>query len=608
MIVHFLHRRKLKVWVSLGCMLFLTYCTLVTPDSHLSRQKLATPYTMPVSAYLAMAKNQTGEERRALLLMAAGRAIYDGQWRDGLIILQEAGTMTGELADEKNVLLAKIDLIHNQPQQAITTLAAVHSPARLSAFYQAQYHDMLAYAYQARGYLVEAAVERMKLDVLLPDATTKSNNRSALWLCLTKLSQAEMDTLLAETKMNSVLRGWVVLAEISRKTYDHPQSMIADLRHWQMQYPNHPAQALLPTPLDSLAEHLFAQPKHMALLLPLTGPVSGPGMAVRDGFKAAYEASGRSQLSVRVYNTDQVDVSKAYQQAVADGADYIVGPLTKADVADVASMSHPVPTILLNETPKISDSKAFQFGLSPTQEAYQVADRAHKSGYSKALVIAPAGAWGTDVAQAFTRQWAAYRGQVVETWQYTPETDLSAGVRQLLHASESAARTRPTTRVSSEDNAYKRRHDFDVLILIAYPSKARQIMPLLRYYFAGDVPVYATSSVYSGIENTSKDRDLNGVIFCDMPWVFTHQLGQEHHWAEQLNSYNRLYALGMDSFALATQLNQLLLFPAVGINDQSGIIYLTKGHKLSRILVFGQFRQGVAHRLDGTQTQDKSVF
>jgi hypothetical protein len=196
----------------------------------------------------------------------------------------------------------------------------------------------------------------------------------------------------------------------------------------------------------------------------------------------------------------------------------------------------------------------------------------------------------------------------VETWQYTPETDLSEGVRQLLHASESAARVRPTTRVSSEDNAYKRRHDFDVLILIAYPSKARQIMPLLRYYFAGDVPVYATSSVYSGTENTSRDRDLNGVIFCDMPWVFTHQLGQEHHWAEQLNSYNRLYALGMDSFALATQLNQLLLFPAVGINDQSGIIYLTKDHKLSRILVFGQFRQGVAHRLDGMQIQDKSVF
>jgi outer membrane PBP1 activator LpoA protein len=137
--------------------------------------------------------------------------------------------------------------------------------------------------------------------------------------------------------------------------------------------------------------------------------------------------------------------------------------------------------------------------------------------------------------------------------------------------------------------------------LIAYPSIARQIMPLLRYYFASDVPIYATSSVYSGIENTAKDRDLNGVIFCDMPWVFKHQLGQQHHWAEQLNSYNRLYALGMDSFVLSTQLNQLLLFPAIGMNDQSGVIYLTKSQKLSRILAFGQFRQGVAKMLEGTQ-------
>ncbi len=587
-------------------MVFLTYCTLVTPDSHLNRQKLASPYSMPASAYLAMAKNQTGRERQSLLLMAAGRAIYEGQWRYGVTILQEAGPMTGELADEKNVLLAKIDLIRNQPNQAITHLAAVHNPRMLSIFHQAQYHDMLAYAYQANGSLVEAAVERMKLDVLLPDAAAKSNNLRALWLCLTKLSQAEMDTLVAETDMNSVLRGWIALAEISRKTYSYPQAMIADLHHWQTQYPNHPAHAFLPTPLDKVGEHLFAQPKHMALLLPLTGPLSGPGMAIQDGFTAAYRASGRSQLSVRVYNTDEADVSRLYQQAVEDGADYIVGPLTKSDVAKVARMSHPVPTILLNETPKISDPMAFQFGLSPTQEAHQVAKRARKAGYSKALVIAPAGEWGTDVVQAFTRQWEAYNGQVLETWQYTPDADLSAGMRQLLHASESAARIRPTARVSSEDNAYKRRHDFDVLILIAYPSKARQIMPLVRYYFAGDVPVYATSSVYSGIKNTAKDRDLNGVVFCDMPWVFMHQLGQEHHWAEQLNSYNRLYALGMDSFALSTQLNQLLLFPAIGINDQSGIIYLTKGHKLSRILVFAQFRQGVAQMLDGTQ--EKSVF
>ena len=596
--------RMLQALALLGCMFFLTYCTRMGPDSHLNQQKSTTPYTMPSSAYLAMAKNQTGREKQALELMAAGRAIYEGQWPEGLTILQDAGPMSGEMADEKNVLLAKIDLIRNQPKQAITKLAAIKNPRGLSAFYQIQYHDMLAYAYQAKGALIEAVVERIKLDYLLQDPVAKTNNQRALWLCLTKLSQADIDMLVAESNGNGHLRGWIELADISRKTYHNPHSIISDLDRWQGQYPNHPANALLPNPLDKIEEHLFSPPKRMALMLPLTGPLSGPGQAIQDGFMAAYQTSDRyAKISVRVYNTDAADADKVYQRALDDGADYIVGPLTKPDVVKVAKLPHPVPTILLNETPRISDQMAFQFGLSPTHEARQVATKARKSGYSKALVIAPAGEWGTEVVQAFTTQWSAYKGQVIETWQYSPGADLSAGVRQLLHASETAARVRPTKTVANSDNAYKRRHDFDVIILIAYPSLARQIMPLLRYYFASDVPIYATSSVYSGIENTSKDRDLNGVIFCDMPWVFRHQLGQQHHWAEQLNSYNRLYALGMDSFVLSSQLNQLLLFPAIGMNDQSGVIYLTKSQKLSRILAFGQFRQGVARMLDGATNQ-----
>lgn len=132
--------------------------------------------------------------------------------------------------------------------------------------------------------------------------------------------------------------------------------------------------------------------------------------------------------------------------------------------------------------------------------------------------------------------------------------------------------------------------------MVAYPTQARQIRPLLRYYYAGNIPVYATSAVYSGTQDTMKDRDLDGIIFCDMPWVFAHPTGSRN-WPEQLNSYNRLYALGLDSYALTSQLNQLLLFPAMGVSDKSGVLYLTPYHQIARILSWGQFRQGVAEIL-----------
>ena len=87
-----------------------------------------------------------------------------------------------------------------------------------------------------------------------------------------------------------------------------------------------------------------------------------------------------------------------------------------------------------------------------------------------------------------------------------------------------------------------------------------------------------------------------------MPWVFSHPMnGEQHHWAEQLNSYNRLYALGMDSYNLANQLNHLMLFPALGIDDKSGVIYLTPAHQLARILEFGQFKDGLVHKLESAQ-------
>ncbi|HFE0988205.1 TPA: penicillin-binding protein activator, partial [Legionella pneumophila] len=85
----------------------------------------------------------------------------------------------------------------------------------------------------------------------------------------------------------------------------------------------------------------------------------------------------------------------------------------------------------------------------------------------------------------------------------------------------------------------------------------------------------------------------------DMPWVFSHQMGTKN-WPEQFNSYNRLYALGVDSYTLATQLNQLILFPADGSSDSTGILYLKPTQQVARVLEWGQFKQGLAHSLGDT--------
>lgn len=595
--------RFLKPFLLIFCVFLLSQCTKMTTESHLHvNQKLASPYTMPASAYLALAKNQIGAEKQALLIMAAGRFIYDGQWQQGSSILTQMNELPADLANEKQLLLAKVDLIRDQPRQAIGKLANVHDVSTLPIFYQVQFHEMLATAFQSIGNASESVAERIKLDYLLPDEALKANNRRVLWLSLTTLPSAELDTMAAEASDGSTLKGWMELALISRKQYANPQVMLVDIANWREHYANHPANSIMPSS-DKLNQRLFGQPKNMALLLPLTGPLAGPGGAIKDGFMSAYEASGTQHyVNVHAYDTNSGNVSALYRQAIADGADYVVGPLSKTDVATVANMTHPVPTLLLNDLDGSIHDNAYQFGLSPSNEARQVAARARKNGYTRALIIAPAGVWGDDVVGAFTNQWAASGGHVVDTLHYGPQDDLSRGIRNFLHVSDSEARESNLKRIlgSNIESTPRRRQDFDVIFLLAYPSKARQIMPMLKYYYAGDVPVYATSSVYSGGANAMKDRDLNGIIFCDMPWVFSHQMGSRN-WPEQFNSYNRLYALGMDSYALSNQLNQLVLFPALGIRDKSGVLYLGPNQQIARILVFGQFKQGLPQLLSETR-------
>ena len=592
------HSRILPLFLLIVGIIFLTQCTKIheTNGPLPAKRPLAMPFTMPAAAYLALSKNQIGEEHESLLIMSAGRLIYDGQWQQGLSVLSQTSNLSGELLDEKNVLLAKVETIREQPKIAIQHLAAVHEVKRLPVYYQVQFHELLASAYQAVGNTTESVTERIKLQHLLPDEVSQSNNARALWLTLTTLPPAELDTLSIEASENSELSGWTRLAKLSHRQYNNPEEMLRELTSWQAYFPDHPGNRILPSPLLRVKSQLFAPPHHMALLLPLTGPLAGPGHAIQDGFMAAaHESLTGDKVSISVYDTNAGNAAALYRQALAAGADYVVGPLSKTEVAAVAAMDHPVPTLLLNDSVGSTSDNAYSFGLSPSNEAKQVAAKIRKSGYGKALVIAPEGDWGNDIIFAFEQQWKANGGVVVDTLRYRANDDLGLRVRDILHLSDSEGRGKRLKQLlgSHVEAAPRRRQDFDVIFMLAYPTKARQIMPMLKYYYAGDVPVYATSTVYGGNSNPMKDKDLDGVTFGDMPWVFEHSMSDKH-WPEQFNSYSRLYALGMDSYTLATQLNQLVLFPTAGVKDKRGVLYLSSTHQISRILVFGQFKQGQA--------------
>ncbi len=602
---------KIRVFFLLTSTFFLCQCTTAVnppemaapvPAAKVEKKKIASPYSKPTANYLTQAKNQEGIEKQQSLLLAAGRLISDGQWRQGAAILAQTSDLTPVLKDEKNLLLAKIDLIRDRPKMALSKLVNISDSEAFSAYQKIQFHELLAQAYRGEGKQFESINERINLETLLADQESQDDNRRILWLTLTRMPQTELNSLSAQASSQPVLQGWIQLALISRKYRDNPKGLLAAIEQWQSQYSNHPAGHILPNPLDTIADKMRAQPKQVALLLPVSGALQGPGTAVRDGFMAAYKNNNSEpSMQVKTYDTNKGDITSLYQKAIDNGADYIVGPLTKSQVATVAALPHPVPTLLLNDADTNIQENSYLFGLSPANEATQVAIRAKNKGYNRALIIAPANDWGKEIIKAFTQQWQKGGGRVVDTFLYSANDDLNKKMKDFLQISNSQQREKKLRELLGYkiQPVISRRQDFDMIFLLAYPSKARQIMPLLNYYYAGDVPVYATASVYGGSANPLKDKDLDGVIFCDIPWVFSHQAGTRN-WPEQFNSYNRLYALGIDSYTLATQLNQLMLFPADQSHNGEGILYLQPSQHVARVLEWGQFKQGLVHSLGET--------
>ena len=88
---------------------------------------------------------------------------------------------------------------------------------------------------------------------------------------------------------------------------------------------------------------------------------------------------------------------------------------------------------------------------------------------------------------------------------------------------------------------------------------ARQILPQLKFHYAGDVPVYSTSDSFE--PDPTANSDLDGMLFPDMPWMVasdpvTAQIrdGVRAAWPARTARRDRLYAFGFDAYRLVPAL------------------------------------------------------
>ncbi len=354
-------------------------------------------------------------------------------------------------------------------------------------------------------------------------------------------------------------------------------------------------------------------PQKVALLVPLSGPLAESGNAVKNGFLAAYYYAlqhGQSDSSISITDTGQTNIEYLYKQAVENGADFIVGPLTKQNVQTIINWrSISIPTLALNTVSNYKKSdipNLYQFGLSSEDEALQVTTKAWQEHPNRAMIIAPNNDWGQAMAKILQDSWQNFGGTIATTVLYDNNSPFKAQISSALNIDSSQNNANELQRILWTPYKFtpRRRQDINVILLIAPPKEARQIRPLLQFYFAGDIPVYSTSIIYSGIQQPNLDRDLDGIVFCDMPWLLEDdnklppilpELRSQilSLWPESYKHYIRLYALGIDAYYLMLNLDKLQQNPTTGIAGATGTFYIDNYRHIYRQLDWAQMRNGI---------------
>ena len=329
---------------------------------------------------------------------------------------------------------------------------------------------------------------------------------------------------------------------------------------------------------------------HIALLLPLEGRLSGAGEAVLSGaidqlYTLFPDPSSRPTLTT-LNSIQPQSVKDLYRQAVADGADLVIGPLIKEHVTSLGQLAQRrVPVIALNQTDSLTGSSKRNWtslSLAPEDEARQVADIAYGQACRHAIVVGMKSDRGARLLSSFTDRWTQHGGRILGQLVVDNPADTNTEMGKLLGSGPSDQRIRAVERAFDlpVDSRGRGRSDFECIFMLAPDAAtARTWRPLLVFHMAGDVPVYATSAINDGVADT-RNRDLNGVLFVETPAMLP---------PEMTDRLSRLRALGRDALTLAQHWQQTTETEQWVVRGQTGLLRRKQDGSVERALELATF-------------------
>lgn len=620
-------------------LLSLAACTTPTKDNPSTITTNSTTSKSELLAQVQQAEQLAAPEKSQTLLSISERLLSMKADAEARQTLQEIDTLTLNNSERARYAISISEAYLSASAATISSLAIpkltdkqlINAINNASIEQQRAFYRNSALLYKTSGNTANSIQQWITLNTLLADDTALQNNSNQLWGYLSSIDKSTLEQINASTftsGIGNVMEGWLQLATTQKQASQNLSAQYQSLKTWQNRYTQHPANIHLPDSLRSLDALIAEQPQHIALLLPLEGKLAKAGKSIRDGFFAAYYNHQNTPLQtpkVTLYDTSNNDINTIYDQAIGNGADLVIGPLSKKNV-DILSQRNDTkaPILALNyiekkpffdltSTPADSNpqdtltseptqqqkredthvqaqqasSTFYQFGLSLEDEATQVANKAWQDGHRRALIIASPAGWSQRATQAFIRQWQALGGVIAENTTLGQTDSYSDSIQLALHIDQSKARASALKRLfgRSFDFEPRRRHDIDMIFLVTRAREGTQIKPTLNFYYASDLPVYATSQLYASTNSKSQNTDLNKIQLTVMPWTTQENIPEkitlETH-SNMTPGYEKLYALGVDSFLLHSRLPQLLQSNNQQLYGATGQLTMDSGGRISR--------------------------
>ncbi len=519
---------------------------------------------------------------------------------------------SNEQKNQYTLTSAAISLTNYQNEKTLSLLNIEFDSAQNKQW--SLYYQIRAMADFQQGQSSKAVKELIIRHGYLASEPEKRANLNLIWNYLAAINLNEQTEMYQQethsdkaSDSETIYLGWLKLAKALRDSKD-PQTMNHAINFWFQIYPSHQADRAFVNHIIQLRQESIIHVRHIAVLLPQQGKLAKPAKAIRDGIMAShYKSSLSSNIQLRFYDTSNADhIWLTYQKAIDNGADFVIGPLAKSNLEMLSESNElSVPTLALNSleidnnlTNKLA-AKAdnlFQFGLSPESSARMVAEKSRQDGHYYAAVMVPDNHWGQRMQKAFTSHWQESGGIVVDSVSYdSKEHDFSTAIKSMLNIDRSVSRKKEVSRTIGRKLEFtpRRRQDIDMLFMAALPRQAKQIPLQIIYHHGETIPVYSSSHIVSSYHNPRQNIDMDGVIFSDMPFL----LGSVQDTASQENTYQntlyqRLFAMGVDSYQLAPYVDYLYKNPSESFSGDTGKITIQQDGHIIRSLPWATFDQG----------------